>query len=77
MALNSEECLIIKAFFYIDTPISIVKMLFEDPEKMKIWDPNVKKTELISYLPSHNSKIFIKESKPTKITGKLTKASLI
>ena len=52
-------------------------MLFEDPEKMKIWDPNVKKTELISYLPSHNSKIFIKESKPTKITGKLTKASLI
>lgn len=38
--LNSDT-LILKSFYNLDVPINIVKKLYEEPERMKLWDTNV------------------------------------
>lgn len=65
--LNSKPCVILKSHFHIDSPPSVLKKLLEEPEKMKLWDPNVKKTSIVSYLPSNNTKLYLKEMKPSNL----------
>ena len=67
--MNQKSCVILKSYFHIDSPPAVLKKLLEEPEKMKLWDPNVKKTQIISYLPFNNTKLFIKEMKPSNIAS--------
>jgi len=62
--LNDPNTYIFKSFFHIDSSLRALKKLYEEPERLKLWDPNIQQTKLISYLSANNSKIFSKRSKP-------------
>ena len=62
--INSTYCFIFKSFYHIEAPIKNLKKLYEEPERLKLWDPNIYQTKLLNVLPSNNSKIFIKVVKP-------------
>jgi hypothetical protein len=44
------NCYIFKSFYHIEAPIKALKKLYEEPERLKLWDPNIHQTKLLSYL---------------------------
>ena len=60
---SSKNVFIFKCFYMVDASIRSVKKLYEEPERLKVWDPNIVSTKLLSYLQGNNSRIFTKKIK--------------
>lgn len=65
--LNQPNSFIFKSFYHVDATVKAVKKIYEEPERLKLWDPNIIQSKLIQMLTANNSKIFSKILKP--LTG--------
>ena len=55
--LPDPSTLIFKSFYVLDASLSELQKLYECPEDAKLWDGNVRKVKVLSWLPGMNTKI--------------------
>ena len=61
--MKSEKILVFKSFFLVEASMRSLKKLYEEPERFKIWDPNVLKTKLQGNMSGNKAKIYVKTLK--------------
>lgn len=61
--------MIFKSFFVVEGSVRAIKKLYEEPERFKIWDPNVIRTKLVSNMSGNRAKIYMKTLKGSESSG--------